>query len=135
MTQKPRRHVLTETIPIRWGDMDALGHVNNTVYFRYMEQARIRFMEESGLYYDDHAGHGAVIVNASCTFRKALVYPGAVEVRMSVGVPGRSSLETFYELWCSGELCADGEAKVVWIDLATNRAAPLPDKVRAIAAG
>ena len=41
MTQPRRKLVHTEIIPIRWGDMDAMGHVNNTVYFRYMEQARI----------------------------------------------------------------------------------------------
>ena len=40
----PRLLVHTSTQPIRWGDMDALGHVNNTVYFRYMEQARIEWL-------------------------------------------------------------------------------------------
>ena len=37
------------TVPIRWGDMDAMGHVNNTVYFRYMEQTRITFFDNLGL--------------------------------------------------------------------------------------
>ena len=36
-------------MPIRWGDMDAFGHVNNTVYFRYMEQVRISWFEQIGL--------------------------------------------------------------------------------------
>jgi acyl-CoA thioester hydrolase len=133
MTHKPRKLVLTESIPIRWGDMDALGHVNNTLYFRYMEQTRVRFFEISNLGYGEYPGQGAVIVNAQCSFRKPLVYPGSVEVRMFLGEPGRSSVETWYELWNGGEIYADGSAKVVWIDLATNRSAPLPERLRALA--
>ena len=74
--------VHTSHMPIRWGDMDALGHVNNTVYFRYMEQARIEwfyaFARKIGS--APYAENGPVIVNASCTFLEPLVYPGEVEV-------------------------------------------------------
>ena len=41
-----KKLVHTERIPVRWGDMDAMGHVNNTVYFRYMEQTRICWFEK-----------------------------------------------------------------------------------------
>ena len=41
----PRKLVHVERIAVRWGDMDAMGHVNNTVYFRYMEQARISWFD------------------------------------------------------------------------------------------
>ncbi len=122
--------VLTSVQPIRWGDMDALGHVNNTVYFRYMEQARIDWLESlssSGLGYA--RGEGPVIVDASCTFREPLVYPGNVEVRMFLGGPGRTSVGSFYELWKDGRMHADGAARIVWIDLATGRPAPLPEAI------
>ena len=46
--QSARKLVQTCLIPIRWGDMDAYGHVNNTVYFRYMEQARVEYLEQLG---------------------------------------------------------------------------------------
>jgi acyl-ACP thioesterase len=46
--QSQRKLVQTSLIPIRWGDMDAYGHVNNTVYFRYMEQARVEYLEKLG---------------------------------------------------------------------------------------
>jgi len=128
------RHVLVHTSiqPIRWGDMDALGHVNNTVYFRYMEQARIEWLEtmaEDGA--DYRSGTGPVIVNASCTFLVPLVYPGDVEVRMYLSEPGRSSIGSHYELDCAGKRMAEGDAKIVWIDLAGGRSVPLPDHVRA----
>jgi len=119
--------------------MDALGHVNNTVYFRYMEQARLEW-----LYAQQARGYsdtGPVIVNASCTFLVPVVYPGEVEVRMYLGDIGRSSIGSFYELFVAkGEraaapesaapvLCSQGAAKIVWIDTATGRSVPLPEHI------
>lgn len=130
---KPRRVLVHTSIqPIRWGDMDALGHVNNTVYFRYMEQARIEWLfalAEAGGGYT--SGTGPVIVNASCTFLVPLVYPGDVEVRMYLSEAGRSSIASHYELDCGGTRMAEGDAKIVWIDVASGRSVPLPDRLRA----
>ena len=84
--EAPRIIVFEMEIPIRWGDMDAMGHVNNTVYFRYMEQARISWFEALGLQ-PDPLGEGPVIVNAACTFARQLEYPGTVLVRHYVGEP------------------------------------------------
>ena len=113
--------------------MDVLGHVNNTVYFRYMEQARIEWLYGSaGCTARLTRGHGPVIVNASCTFLVPLVYPGDVEVRMYLGEPGRTSVGSFYEI-CEGraQAYAEGAAKIVWIDVASGRAMPLPDAIAA----
>ena len=131
MTQKPRMLVHTSHQAIRWGDMDKLGHVNSTVYFRFFEQARIEWLHacypDGGVYLDQ----GPVIVNASCTFKKPLVYPGDVEVMMYLRELGRTSVVSWYELWMDGVLYADGAAKIVWIDLASGRAIPLPEAVAA----
>jgi acyl-CoA thioester hydrolase len=123
------RHLVhTSTQAIRWSDMDALGHVNNTVYFRYMEQARIEWLyaaaERAGGY---DRGQGPVIANASCDFLAPLLYPGTVEVRMYVGDVGRTSVGSFYELHMKGRKYADGAAHIVWIDLKSGRPTPLPD--------
>ncbi|MFO1314592.1 MAG: thioesterase family protein [Burkholderiales bacterium] len=127
----PRLLVHTSIQPIRFGDMDALGHVNNTVYFRYMEQARVDWLYAltAGRGYAD--GQGMVIVNASCNFLVPLVYPGDYEVRMYLGHPGRSSVGSYYDLEMDGRKYADGAAKIVWIDLATGRPVPLPDAISA----
>lgn len=124
-----RQLVLTTIIPIRWGDMDALGHVNNTVYFRYMEQTRVEWLDKIGFALDGGGEEGVVIVNASCTFLLPLTYPGDVEVRMFFGKPGRSSLPSYYEMRRSGEdaLYAEGAAKMVWVNMATGKSSPLPD--------
>src|SRR6185503_9025429 len=80
MTQKKLVHV--ERIPIRWGDMDAMGHVNNTVYFRYMEQARIGWFDALLPQGEAWKRTAIVIANASCNFMRPINYPGEVEVKV-----------------------------------------------------
>ena len=139
LTHKPRLLVHTSFQSIRWGDMDALGHVNNIVYFQYMEQARIEWAHALDPERGAHDGTGPVIVNANCTFMAPLVYPGDLEVRMYLGDPGRTSVGSFYEIWHDGRKFAEGAAKIVWIDLASGRSVPLPDRIttplRALVAG
>jgi acyl-CoA thioester hydrolase len=122
---------LTTLQRIRWSDMDMLGHVNNTVYFRYMEQARIEWMYSlvGALAAED--GPLPVVVNASCNFRIPLVYPADVEVRMYIGEPGRTSIGSYYDLCVEGQRCADGAARMVWIDRTSGRPVPLPKAVAA----
>lgn len=131
-----KKLVHTMRMPIRWGDMDAMGHVNNTVYFRYLEQARIEWFTEAGCDPDPN-GEGPVIINAHCTFIRQLKYPGEIEVRTYVGVPGRSSFETYQEIRRVDEpevLASQGGAKVVWVNFPSEKSVPLPERVRALLA-
>lgn len=127
-----RRLAHVEHIPIRWGDMDAMGHVNNTVYFRFMEQARIGWFEHLVPRGEAWQSAGIVIANASCNYRRALTYPGTVEVRLFVGAPGGSSVPTWYELRLEGEphLYADGAATVVFVDMKTQKSRRIPEAIR-----
>jgi len=129
----PRRLAHIERIPIRWGDMDAMGHVNNTTYFRYMEQARISWFDALVPEAEAWKEIGVVIANASCTYKRAMVYPGTVEVKLYVGAPSGSSVPTFYEMHIEGDerLYADGAAMVVFIDLVKQKPVRIPDTVRA----
>jgi acyl-CoA thioester hydrolase len=126
-----RKLVHVERIAIRWGDMDAMGHVNNTVYFRFMEQARIGWFEglvpQGGAWKDA----GIVIANASCNFKRAMSYPGTVDVNLYVGAPGGSSVPTFYELVIDGQVYADGAATVVFVDMARQKPIRIPESIRA----
>jgi len=112
--------------------MDAQGHVNNTIYFRYMEQARVEWLESLRERAGSGDDLGSVIVNASCTFLLPLCYPGTIDVRMFVDAPGRSSLDSHYEMWMNDRKYAEGEARIVWIDQRTQRSTPLPERVIAI---
>lgn len=130
-----KKLVLTTRMPIRWGDQDAMGHVNNTIYFRYMEQARIEWLEGLGYGTAVTRTEGPVIVNASCSFIIPFTYPGIVECLMYAGAPGRSSLPTYYEMRLVGDprLFAEGAAKLVWINPSMGKSIPLPDALRAAA--
>ena len=127
-----RKLVYSNRMPIRWGDQDAMGHVNATVYFRYMEQARIEWLESFGLATAVTLTEGPVIVNASCTFLIPFTYPGIIDCRMFSGHPGRSSVPTYYELRLVGEdrIYAEGAAKLVWINPSIGKSIALPDVLR-----
>ncbi len=127
-----RKPVQVEHIPIRWGDMDAMGHVNNTLYFRYMEIVRVAWFERLFGELSGARDEGMVIVNASCNFLKPLTYPGTVEATMSLGDASRSSVQSFYELRMNDTLYADGAAKIVWIDIRRGKAKPLPASIAAL---
>ena len=116
---------------MRWGDMDAMGHVNNTVYFRYMEQARIAWFEALVPSAEAWGEISIVIVNASCNFRKQINYPGTVEVKVFAGAPGGSSVATFYELNLNDETYADGAATVVFVGR-DQKPLRIPDRIRTL---
>jgi acyl-CoA thioester hydrolase len=122
--------VHVERIAIRWGDMDAMGHVNNTVYFRFMEQARIGWFDALVPQGEAWRSTGIVIANASCNFKRPINYPGTVEVKLLVGPPGGSSVPTYYELRVDQELHADGEATVVFIDMQRQKPIRIPQNIR-----
>jgi acyl-CoA thioester hydrolase len=130
MAEKKLMHV--ERIPIRWGDMDAMGHVNNTVYFRYMEQTRISWFDALVPAAEAWTDTGIVIANASCNFKLALTYPGTVEVRLTIDPPGGSSVATFYELMMGDTLYADGAAVVVFIDMKSQKPIRIPEGIRSL---
>ena len=132
--QKKLTHEMV--IPIRWGDMDAMGHVNNAVYFRSLETVRIEWLHRAGGA-PDPAGSGPVIVNAFCNFIRQLEYPGEVLAKHYVANPGRTSFDTFITLERTdqpGLIHANGGATTVWIDFPRRKAVPLPDWLRALLA-
>jgi acyl-CoA thioester hydrolase len=111
--------------------MDAMGHVNNTVYFRFMEQARISWFDALVPEQEAWKSTGIVIANASCNFKRAMTYPGTVEVKVYTDPPGGSSVATHYELLIDGKLYADGAAMVVFIDMKHQKATRIPEDIRA----
>ena len=123
-------------LSIRWGDMDAIGHVNNTVYFRYLETARIDWMRSVGCE-PDPSGQGPVILNAFCNFYKQLEYPGDVRVKIYVSDPARTTFETWGTMERAdqaGVVSAAGGATVVWVDFPSQKAVDLPQWMRDIVA-
>ncbi len=112
---------------MRWSDMDAFGHVNNAMYFTYFEQARVDWLDAIDV------AHGLVLANISCTFIQPLKYPDELEVRLYAGPPGRSSLDSYYEIYDragAGARCAIAHGTIVWYDHVAGRSSEIPGEVR-----
>lgn len=113
------------TMPVRWGDLDALNHVNNAVYFRYFEEARVQLMARAGIVLPS-AAKVCVLAHASCDFLKPLLYPAVAVVSQILRRVGRSSLEMDLILERNDEpgvIYARGRYVVVAIDSATGKSA------------
>ena len=120
-------------IPLRWGDMDAMAHLNNTIYFRLMEEARIRWFFQLG-FSTLPTGQAPILAHVSCDFLRAMTYPGVARVTQSVTKLGRSSVEMALAIERTdepGARYATGRAVLVWFDYVANKAEPWPEAVRA----
>jgi acyl-CoA thioester hydrolase len=109
---------------IDWGDMDALGHVNNGRYFDYFQQARIDWLHALNL--DMTNNEGPVVIHMACTFLKPIIYPATLTLDSHAHTPGRSSLMMTHHIYQENSLMAEGTSKIVWVDYKTNRSIPLP---------
>lgn len=122
------QHVHTTEIAVRWGDMDAGGHVNNSRFFSYFEEARVDWLGatlDGPLFVES----GPVLAEASCDFQQPLVHPASLTINVYATPPGRSSLRTVYDaaLTDSDERVAVGTAVLVWVDVDTGEPVPVPD--------
>ena len=126
----------TTRLPVRWSDMDELGHVNNAVYQTYFEQARIELFHhwaDDGRSWPGAPETGPVLVAVEAQFKKPVVYPATVVVRVAAGEVGRTSLGLDCELTVEGDdatVYATARTTLVWIDRTTGRAVRLPDALR-----
>lgn len=121
-------------IPISpfWSQMDALGHINNSVYFTYCEQARVSWFDRIGFgeALNGKSKFGPVVINASCTFHKPVVYPCDLIVTMNSGEVGRSSFMVFYEISDGEVIYTTGSSKIVWVDFEFGKSVELPTQIR-----
>jgi acyl-CoA thioester hydrolase len=124
----------TDRFPVRWGDMDAFGHVNNTEYFRYMEQARVNwlFIEKGKIFQPGTSSF--VVVTASCAFLKPLYFPATLIIDSWASDIGNSSVLVHHKIRTEESpetIFAQGHAKIVCIDLQTQRSTPLSAEMKA----
>lgn len=117
-----------KTFNIEWGDMDALGHVNNGRYFDYFQEARIEWLQTLEL--DLKQKQGPVLIHISCTFLQEIVYPAELKIISIAHSPGRSSMLMDHEIYQAEDLKAKGTSKIVWVDYSQNKSIPLPDVIR-----
>jgi acyl-CoA thioester hydrolase len=131
---------VTLELPILWGDMDALRHVNNTRYFAWFEAARIAYFDRLRAAVEGPSAPaglgeiGPILASTSCDYLRPVTYPGNVVVGVKVIEIGRSSLRMEYALTratAPDEPCARGTSVVVLVRYATMEKVRVPDAVRA----
>jgi acyl-CoA thioester hydrolase len=122
---------ITVDIPVRWGDLDAFNHVNNTVFLRFLEEARIRFFAALGdAWMSDKSG--PVVVNVNCNFRREIRYPATVRVTLSGRQASARRLvmeHTISDADHPDRLYADAEVTALWVTANGAGSIPLPDAV------
>jgi acyl-CoA thioester hydrolase len=121
------------SLPVQWGDQDMFGHVNNAIYFRWYESARIAYLDRIGLSeLMDRQRVGPILAAIGCNYRRQLTFPDTVEVGSRITRIGRSSLTMTHAMWSQRQqaLVADGESTIVVFDYQTQRPVPVPDAVR-----
>jgi acyl-CoA thioester hydrolase len=119
-------------VPLRWGDMDAMAHLNNVMYFRLMEEARIQWFQQFG-FPTLPTGEAPILAHAACDFVRAMTYPGIAIVRQTVTRVGRSSVEMDLAIEKKDEpgvIYATGRTVIVWYDYAEGKSKPWPEAIR-----
>ena len=121
------------TLTVEWGDQDAFGHVNNAVYFRWCETARVVYLERIGMWRRISAdGHGPIVASIGCNFRKQVTFPDTVLVGARVTRIGNSSfrMEHVVVSEAANAVVADSDSTLVFYDYNLGKPFPLPDDLR-----
>lgn len=120
-------------IPVAWGEMDALRHVNNIVYFRYFESARIAYFDKLRLWeFMNQTGVGPILASIQCKFKIPLAYPDTVSVgtRIPSIEQDRFVMEYRAVSHKSQAIAAEGEGVVVSYNYRESKKTPLPEEMK-----
>ncbi len=120
-------------IPVVWGEMDAFGHVNNIVYFRYFENARIAYFEKLDLInYMNETGIGPILASTQCKFRLPLTYPDNVSAGAKiVRLKDDALIMSYYVVSHKHQkVAAEGDGMIVCYDYRGNKKVAIPDEIR-----
>lgn len=128
-----REYPVIVTTMVAWGDMDANGHVNNVIYLRYIEHARLDYFHRLGFLDTQHnSGIGPILAWTDCRFRRPLSYPDTVTIgtRIRDVEEDRFTMDSVIVSHNLKDVAAVGQQKLVSYDYRNNTKAPLPESVR-----
>ncbi|OTG84411.1 thioesterase [Acinetobacter sp. ANC 5054] len=114
---------------VAWGDMDAFGHVNNVQYYRYMESARIRYLDALNIFNQNVV---TVVASSQCKYLSPVVYPDQLKVATRVEELRNSAFRMSYILWSEAQnnIVATGDAVVVCVDNKTMQKTAIPESIK-----
>ena len=124
---------------VRFGDLDALRHLNNVVFLRYFETARIAFLRSIWPGHDPATpeSDAFALIFAECriAYRSPVVFDEVVDVHCSISDVRRSSFKVPFEMKVGDRIAAQGDGVLVGYDYANGKATPLPDALRELLEG
>ncbi len=121
------------SLPVQWGDMDAFGHVNNVVYIRWFESARIDLLNAIQSSVTMAAGGvGPILVSVKCDYKRQLHFPDTVHIGSRVSNMGKTSIDVEHKVYSQEQqaVVASGVSVLVVFDYDGNRPVRIPDDVR-----
>ena len=132
MKQLKKEYPVVLSQDIIWGDMDAFGHINNTVYFRYFEDARIAYFDQIGVHEQmKQIGVGPILATTQCNFRLPLDYPDHIHIatRSNILSPKKFNMEFVVFSKRHGAITAEGDGLIVYYDYANGKSCEIPDAI------
>ena len=124
-------------MPLRWGDHDALDHVNNAAYLVYLQEARVRWLAEHIADWHRAGDASPIMAAVQANYRRPLKWPADILVQLFCERLGNSSLTIGHRIVDANDpsiLYLDGNVVMVWIDPATGKSVALPEAIRAACA-
>lgn len=116
---------------VAWGDMDAFGHVNNVMYYRYIESARIAYFDRLNVFEQDVL---TVVSSSQCKYLKPVFYPDVLEVGARIEEMRNSAIRMYYVLFSQQQqlIVAEGDAVIVFVDKDEMKKTLIPEHLRKV---
>ena len=129
----PGTPLFVASLGVRWRDLDAFNHVNNSNYLTYLEEARLQWLSHvPGPWFDEHAM--PVMAASQVNYRRPIAWPAQLQVQLFCERMGNTSMTLAHRVVDaerSDTLYCDGNVVMVWMDPATGKPVPLPEAIRA----
>ncbi len=128
------RWPVSTEIPVQWGDMDSLNHVNHTVFLTWMETARMIYFDQCGIMEKmESEGIGPILASLKANYISPVHFPDKMTVKATISAMGNSSFEMSYRIFSeknSGKIACEGTVLGVLFDYNSGKSTPIPDELR-----
>jgi acyl-CoA thioester hydrolase len=128
-----RDYPVVVSLAVEWGDQDSFGHVNNTVYLKWCETARVVYLEQIAMWQMIEAeGVGPILAAIGCNYRRPVTFPDTVQIGARVSKIGNSSFHMLHHIVSLKEnlIVADSDSVLVFVEYKRNQSLPVPDNMR-----
>ena len=117
---------------IIWEDMDAYGHVNNTVYFRYFEDARMAYFDKVGVgEHKETTNVGPILASTECNFKLPLKYPDNISIAGHCNILSPKKIKMEYAVYSKSQksIVAEGQGLLVYYDYKIGKSCQIPEQI------